>query len=236
MHRPVMAAHRWPGSKSGSTPVVHAAVARPSARQIRWTASPAPPWYFLRFPNPDYEAGPFDPAAVRYWLPVDTYVGGAEHAVMHLLYARFWTKVLYDAGHINFVEPFSRLRNQGVLHAPDGNRMSKSRGNVITPDEVIARHGTDALRTYILFLGPFEGNVTWSERDIKGVTRFLERFWALALAMLDQPAPDSADKAEETRLIKENAPDYRRLFRRYGPVQVQHSRRQVDGLAERIVQ
>ena len=93
-------------------------------------------WYFLRFASPHYQEGPFDPAAARYWLPVDTYVGGAEHAVMHLLYARFWTKVMSDAGLIDFDEPFSQLRNQGVLHASDGQRMSKSKGNVVTPDEV----------------------------------------------------------------------------------------------------
>ncbi len=137
-------------------------------------------WYFLRFADTHYADGPFNPDAVTYWLPVDTYVGGAEHAVMHLLFARFWTKVMYDAGLINFVEPFTQLRNQGVLHAPDGRRMSKSRGNVITPDEVIAAHGTDALRTYIVFMGPFEANVNWTETGIKGVTRFLDRFWQLA--------------------------------------------------------
>lgn len=134
-------------------------------------------WYFLRFANPDYQDGPFDPAAVQRWLPVDTYVGGAEHAVMHLLYARFWTKVIYDAGLITFKEPFTQLRNQGVLHAATGSRMSKSRNNVITPDEVIARHGTDALRLFVLFIGPFDGDVTWQEDGIKGVGRFLERYW-----------------------------------------------------------
>jgi leucyl-tRNA synthetase len=138
-------------------------------------------WYFLRFANPDYEAGPFDPQAVRDWLPVDTYVGGAEHAVMHLLYARFWTKVMYDAGLVDFAEPFSQLLNQGVLHsAVDGRRMSKSKGNVVTPDEVVAANGTDALRLYILFLGPFDADVVWDDLGIKGISRFLDRFWRLA--------------------------------------------------------
>ncbi len=138
-------------------------------------------WYFLRFANPHYEDGPFDPAAVQRWLPVDTYVGGAEHAVMHLLYSRFWTKVAFDAGLINFDEPFSQLLNQGMLlSAVDGQKMSKSKGNVVTPDEVVARHGTDALRAYILFLGPFEAEVTWDDAGIKGVTRFLDRFWRVA--------------------------------------------------------
>ena len=137
-------------------------------------------WYFLRFANPTYQNGPFDPEAVQRWLPVDTYVGGAEHAVMHLLYARFWTKVMYDAGLITFKEPFTQLRNQGILHAADGSRMSKSRGNVITPDEVIHRYGTDALRVFVLFIGPFDGDVTWQEDGIKGIVRFLERYWRVA--------------------------------------------------------
>ncbi len=137
-------------------------------------------WYFLRFASPHYQDGPFEPQAMNYWTPVDTYVGGAEHAVMHLLYARFWTKVMHDAGLLPFDEPFNELRNQGVLHAADGQRMSKSRGNVVTPDEVVAEHGADSLRTYILFIGPFDGDVIWDEANIRGVDRFLERYWSLA--------------------------------------------------------
>lgn len=144
-------------------------------------------WYFLRFASPHESQRPFDPAAVRCWLPVDIYVGGAEHAVMHLLYARFWTKVLYDAGLIDFIEPFTELRNQGmVLSAVDGQKMSKSKGNVVTPDEVVARYGTDVLRAYLLFLGPFDSEVMWDERGIVGVQRFLERFWKLANEMIGQ--------------------------------------------------
>ena len=138
-------------------------------------------WYFLRFANSHDDTRPFDPAAVRTWLPVDTYVGGAEHAVMHLLYARFWTKVMADAGLVDFVEPFIQLRNQGmVLSAVDGRKMSKSRGNVVTPDEVVAEHGADALRAYLLFLGPFDTEVIWDDRGIKGITRFLDKYWRLA--------------------------------------------------------
>lgn len=136
-------------------------------------------WYFLRFADSNYHAGPFNPDAVRRWLPVSLYIGGAEHAVMHLLYARFWTKVLADAGLIDFREPFPRLRSQGVLHAPDGKRMSKSRGNVITPDDVVARYGADILRVYLLFMAPFENNVIWDEEGISGAERFLQRVWRL---------------------------------------------------------
>jgi leucyl-tRNA synthetase len=147
-------------------------------------------WYFLRVASPDYQDGPFEPAAMAYWLPVDTYVGGAEHAVMHLLYARFWTKVMYDAGLVPFTEPFPSLRNQGVLHAADGARMSKSKGNVITPDEVVAEHGTDALRAFILFIGPFAGDVIWDNSGIRGITRFLERYWKLAQEVASDEKPD----------------------------------------------
>jgi leucyl-tRNA synthetase len=119
-------------------------------------------------------------------LPVDLYVGGAEHAVMHLLYARFWTKALADAGLLHFREPFPRLRSQGIVHAADGKRMSKSRGNVVTPDEVVARCGADILRIHLLFMAPFERNVNWDEEGITGAERFLQRVWRLCLGASDQ--------------------------------------------------
>uniref|UniRef100_UPI0035AFA533 leucine--tRNA ligase n=1 Tax=Promineifilum sp. TaxID=2664178 RepID=UPI0035AFA533 len=162
-------------------------------------------WYFLRFASPREAARPFDPVAVRDWLPVDTYVGGAEHAVMHLLYARFWTKVMRDAGLIDFDEPFSQLRNQGMLLSPiDGQKMSKSRGNVVTPDEVVAAHGTDALRAYVLFLGPFDANAIWDDRGIIGVDRFLERYWRLAgeAARRQGGAFDEGFERERHRVIR----------------------------------
>jgi leucyl-tRNA synthetase len=137
-------------------------------------------WYFLRFTDPRNDKVPFNPEKMKYWSPVDLYVGGAEHAVLHLLYARFWTKVMYDAGLVPFVEPFPKLRNQGMLLSHDGRKMSKSLGNVITPDAVAAAHGVDATRTYILFLGPFEGESKWEETGIKGAARFIMRFWNLA--------------------------------------------------------
>lgn len=138
-------------------------------------------WYYLRFASPHERQWPFDRAAVDYWLPVDLYVGGAEHAVMHLLYARFWTKVLHDGDLIGFDEPFPRLRNQGQVHAADGRRMSKSRGNIVTPDSVVAEHGADALRAYVLFLAPIDQDVTWSERGIRGVCRWLARLWGFVV-------------------------------------------------------
>jgi leucyl-tRNA synthetase len=136
-------------------------------------------WYFLRFPNPAHPGGPFDPAAIEYWLPVDLYVGGAEHAVMHLLYARFWTKVMHDAGLVRFREPFTELRNQGMLLGSDGTKMSKSRGNVVTPDEVVSRYGADTVRMYMLFLGSFEQEAPWSDEAISGVFRYMHRVFDL---------------------------------------------------------
>jgi leucyl-tRNA synthetase len=136
-------------------------------------------WYFLRFTSPHYDKGPFKPDAMRYWMPVDLYVGGAEHAVLHLLYARFWTKFLADAGLIPFGEPFSKLLNQGQLMGPDGQRMSKSRGNVITPDKMVETYGADALRLYEMFMAPFDQDADWSTEGINGLRRFLNRIWNL---------------------------------------------------------
>ncbi len=120
-------------------------------------------WYYLRFADPHNSETAFDKEQVAYWLPVDMYVGGAEHAVMHLLYARFWTKALHDLGYVPFVEPFKRLRNQGMILAPDGKeKMSKSKGNVITPDETVAEWGADALRAYEMFISDFEMATPWN--------------------------------------------------------------------------
>lgn len=156
-------------------------------------------WYFLRFASPRYEEGPFDPEAVRYWLPVDLYVGGAEHAVMHLLYARFWTMVMHDAGMLDFDEPFTVLKNQGMLLGSDHQKMSKSRGNVVTPDEMAGKYGVDALRLYILFMGPFEAELEWSEEGIAGTFRFLKRLWGLVLETC-APSPARPDAAFEEEL------------------------------------
>lgn len=140
-------------------------------------------WYFLRYASPHYTEGPFEKNAVDYWLPVDLYVGGAEHAVMHLLYARFWTKALHDAGLIDFVEPFQALRNQGMVLAPDPRnpsvwvKMSKSLRNVVTPDEIAEKYGADSLRVYELFVAPMTDAIQWSEDGINGMHRFLSRVW-----------------------------------------------------------
>lgn len=154
-------------------------------------------WYFLRFTSPDYAAGPFDPERMRYWMPVDLYVGGAEHAVLHLLYARFWTKFLADEGLLSFREPFARLVNQGQLHGIDGYRMSKSRGNVVTPDEMVAAYGADALRLHVMFMAPFENDVDWSVEGLRGTRRFLQRLWSL---YAESDVPDEAFPADDQEL------------------------------------
>ena len=154
-------------------------------------------WYFLRFADPHNDELPFGLDKARYWLPVDLYVGGAEHATMHLIYARFWTKVIKDAMLIDFNEPFAKLRHQGVVLAPDGSRMSKSRGNVIGPDEMVEAHGVDALRVYELFMGPFDQNISWNSEGIPGSRRWLVRVWNMLLGRVEQGSdPLPVDQAE----------------------------------------
>jgi leucyl-tRNA synthetase len=136
-------------------------------------------WYYLRFIDPKNDKALVDPDLQEKWLPVDLYVGGAEHAVLHLLYARFWHKVLYDLGIVSTKEPFQRLVNQGMILGENGEKMSKSRGNVINPDDIVASHGADTLRLYEMFMGPLEAAKPWSTTGVEGVHRFLRRVWRL---------------------------------------------------------
>ncbi|MCD4706908.1 MAG: leucine--tRNA ligase [Candidatus Sabulitectum sp.] len=161
-------------------------------------------WYFLRFASPHCANAPFDSEEVKKWLPVDLYVGGAEHAVMHLIYARFWTKVMYDAGMLDFTEPFTCLKNQGMLISYDHQKMSKSKGNVVTPDEMVVKYGADALRLYIIFMGPFEAEIEWSEEGLAGTYRFVKRIWNLFLETADLKGIET-DKAFDKELRYEFA-------------------------------
>ncbi len=136
-------------------------------------------WYFLRYTDPHNSTEPFSFAAQKYWMPVDLYIGGAEHTVGHLLYARFWQKVLFDAGWVSHEEPFKRLVHQGMILGEDGEKMSKSRGNTINPDAVVAQYGADTLRLYEMFMGPLERDKPWSKKGITGVHKFLNRLWNL---------------------------------------------------------
>jgi leucyl-tRNA synthetase len=139
-------------------------------------------WYYLRFIDPKNDEALVDPQLQESWLPVDLYIGGAEHAVLHLLYARFWHKVLYDLGIVATKEPFQRLVNQGMILGENGEKMSKSRGNVINPDDIVASHGADTLRLYEMFMGPLEAAKPWSTKGLEGVYRFLRRVWRLYIA------------------------------------------------------
>jgi leucyl-tRNA synthetase len=153
-----------------------------------------------RYASPHFDQGPFDTAKVAQWAPVDQYTGGAEHAVMHLLYARFFTKAIRDLGLISFGEPFLRLFNQGtVIHG--GHKMSKSRGNVIAPDIYVDDLGADIVRLYLMFMGPWEGGGDWSDTGINGVARWVNRAWDLCLASTDAlPEADAASDRDVIRL------------------------------------
>ncbi|NUN13469.1 MAG: leucine--tRNA ligase [Myxococcales bacterium] len=153
-------------------------------------------WYYLRYIDPHNDFAPWDSAKERYWMPVDLYVGGAEHAVLHLLYSRFWHKVLFDAGLVSTPEPFARLVNQGLILGEDGEKMSKSRGNVVNPDDVIRSFGADAMRLYEMFMGPLEVVKPWSTSGIFGVKRFLDRVWRLFQRdFVDTPPPEDQERA-----------------------------------------
>jgi leucyl-tRNA synthetase len=136
-------------------------------------------WYYLRYIDPRNDAAFADPSKLKYWLPVDLYIGGAEHAVLHLLYSRFWHKVLFDRGYVHCPEPYQRLVNQGMILGEDGGKMSKSAGNVVNPETVIAEYGADAMRLYEMFMGPLEATKPWNMRGVEGVYRFLGRVWRL---------------------------------------------------------
>lgn len=138
-------------------------------------------WYYLRFLDPNNDKEIVSRDKEKYWMPVNLYLGGAEHAVLHLLYARFWHKVLFDLGYVSTREPFVRLYHQGMILGEDSNKMSKSRGNVVNPDEVIAAYGADSFRLFEMFLGPLAATKPWSTKGIEGVYRFLNRVWRLII-------------------------------------------------------
>jgi len=152
-------------------------------------------WYYLRFLDPHNDKALVDPKLEKYWMPVDLYVGGAEHATLHLLYARFWHKVLFDAGIVSTKEPFGRLFCQGMILGEDHEKMSKSRGNTVSPDDVLPEYGADAFRLYEMFLGPLTATKPWQTAGLQGTYRFLKRWWRLfideegAVAVFDAPAP-----------------------------------------------
>jgi leucyl-tRNA synthetase len=136
-------------------------------------------WYFLRYCDAQNDREAWDRSVVEYWMPVDQYIGGVEHAILHLMYARFFVKALSDMGLLNVQEPFRALFTQGMILGPDGNKMSSSKGNVVAPSRIIERFGADAARCYVLFVGPPDQDAAWSDTGIEGVHRFLSRLWRL---------------------------------------------------------
>ncbi len=138
-------------------------------------------WYYLRYIDPHNAEQLADPEKLEHWLPVDTYIGGAEHAVLHLLYARFWHKFLYDIGVVPTKEPFQKLFNQGMILGENNEKMSKSKGNVVNPDEIVETHGADTLRLYEMFMGPLDASIAWSTTGLDGARRFLDRVWRLII-------------------------------------------------------
>ena len=164
-------------------------------------------WYFLRYPSADFDDRPFDPELTKKWLPVDSYIGGHEHAVLHLLYSRFVTMALHDLGHVDFEEPYDVFRAHGLIIA-EGAKMSKSKGNVVVPDPVIEQYGADTLRTYLMFLGPFEEGGDYRQDGIQGPFGFLHRLWETVLSAGDgAPDPDVERKVHQTiRQLTEQIP------------------------------
>ncbi|MCY0886303.1 MAG: leucine--tRNA ligase [Firmicutes bacterium] len=166
-------------------------------------------WYYLRYASPEDTTRPFDPARVAYWMPVDEYVGGKEHAVLHLLYSRFFTKVLYDAGLVPVDEPFSSLLAQGMV-IYQGKKMSKSKGNTLSPEEIIAHWGADATRVFMLFAAPPEKDFEWSDQGVEGAYRFLQRVYRLAVR-LDQALPAAPDAGAEAEAARRRARTVRKV-------------------------
>ncbi|MBM4102643.1 MAG: leucine--tRNA ligase [Planctomycetes bacterium] len=155
-------------------------------------------WYYLRYMDAKNPGVIFDPKKENYWMPVDLYIGGAEHAVLHLLYSRFWHKLLYDLGYVSTKEPFQKLINQGMILGEDNQKMSKSRGNVINPDKVIADYGADSMRLYEMFMGPLEATKPWSMQGVEGVSRFLGKVWRMMIDL---------ETGELLRAVQDAKPD-----------------------------
>ncbi|MGB5944652.1 leucine--tRNA ligase [Paenisporosarcina sp.] len=171
-------------------------------------------WYYLRYIDPNNDQAIADPELIKRWLPVDIYIGGAEHAVLHLLYARFWHKVLYDIGVVPTKEPFQKLFNQGMILGENNEKMSKSKGNVVNPDDIVESHGADTLRLYEMFMGPLDASIAWSENGLDGARRFLDRIWRLFMnedgTVSSKIVPSNDGKLEKVyhQTVKKVTEDY----------------------------
>jgi leucyl-tRNA synthetase len=159
-------------------------------------------WYYLRYIDPKNDQALASPEKLKHWLPVDVYIGGAEHAVLHLLYARFWHKVLYDLGVVHTKEPFQKLFNQGMILGENNEKMSKSKGNVVNPDDIVDSHGADTLRLYEMFMGPLDASIAWSTNGLDGSRRFLDRIWRLMVEENGELNPKIQENEEAANLEK----------------------------------
>ena len=198
-------------SESGEPPLAKATdwvnVTLPDGTKARRETNTMPQWagscwYYLRYMDPNNDTAAVDFEKQKYWLPIDLYIGGAEHAVLHLLYSRFWHKLLHDLGYVSTQEPYQKLINQGMILGSDNQKMSKSRGNVINPDDVVAEYGADSMRLYEMFMGPLEATKPWSMNGVEGVHRFLQRAWRMMIdtetgQLLNSVQDTQADEATE---------------------------------------
>jgi leucyl-tRNA synthetase len=153
-------------------------------------------WYYLRYADPHNGEQAWSPEAMKRWLPVNQYTGGIEHAILHLLYSRFFVKALRDMGHLTFDEPFTKLYHQGMILGSDGQKMSKSRGNVEAPDAYVSEYSADAVRCYMMFIGPFEAGGSFKAENLEGVWRFLNRFWNVVSESWVEGSVDTRETAE----------------------------------------
>ena len=160
-------------------------------------------WYYLRYISPHNDDFAWDSEDEKYWMPVDLYVGGVEHAVLHLLYSRFWHHVLHDLGLVSTREPFKKLFNQGMIGGEDGQKMSKSRGNVVNPDDVVDKYGADSFRVYEMFMGPLDKSKPWNTKGLQGSYRFIQKVWKICIENREKLNDDEPSKETLRFFIKQ---------------------------------
>ena len=193
--------------------LTHISTGAPAKRETStMPGSAGSSWYFLRYIDPQNSSELANKELLAHWLPVDLYMGGPEHAVGHLLYSRFWTNYLYSKGIVPVKEPFAKLRHQGMILGENGEKMSKSRGNVINPDDIVEKYGADSLRVYEMFMGPLCDSKPWSENGIEGAKRFIDRFFRLfsdTSKIIDKPNNNLEKEYHKT--VKKVTSDYEKL-------------------------